>query len=1383
MPPEPLPFDRKDFLKDRKPSSADHVGIVPQRWREPPTTPSQHNIHGSSSFCRWGAGGGPSDFRRPFSGLHGKRVGGGWHNTTIESSSKENNCMTNSVSMAFDGQKDPKGVNSWETTASPNGNSLPHNDFVNSLDQLHSADQHAKNSGGGFSTTNNQRLEKETSLGSSLDWKPLKWIRSGSLSSRGSGFSHSSGCKIIGVVDPFNGKLGTQLGNNTPLRSPSEDASPCLTPMTHDEANSRKKQRLGWGEGLAKYEKKKVDPEDILDKEAGARNVMVDGVSGSEPLLTSPSSLTDKSPSVNGYSECASPTTPYSYACSSSPGLEEKESTKTITVDNDTYNPSVASCHVSENHTEGLSSNLELNLSSALDELLQTDDSSSPGPKFVKSTAMDKLHVWKAELTKTLEITETEIDSLEHELKSLVSDAGSFPTEYQNKTCGGPLPVEKTDSSPEEVNGAEDSDDKSSDTTSEFVESVSKCSEDVGNDDALGFVTSCGDHSSSTVSDGEDVDNGREDDKLYDFIFATNKVIANETSDELNRILLPTTHLCNKISKSTDESLNKTKIASRKRFLKFKERVITSKFRVLQHAWKEDLQLLSVKKTGGRSQKKFESSSRMGYADHQKYSSSIHSRLYPPGGSVSLVPTTETLDYVKKLLSDSRVKVHRKTLKMPCLILDRSERMMTRFVSDNGLVEDPVEVEKERSIVSAWTEEEQGIFLEKYSLFGKDFKKIASFLKNRTCGDCVEFYYKNHKSDCFQKIKKKSAFAKGMSCITNTYLVTSGRRMAADATSLEMLGAASEMVASVDGEQKLDSGMFCNEQETAAADVLAGICRSVSSEALGSCITSSVDNGDVQHHEHGRRRSRCQMVGGGSCSKRRQHLTQKEDVDDESCSDESCGEEVDTSTWSDAEKIKFIKAFRSCGKNFANISICVKTKTIDQCRVFFSKARKCLGLDVIDVEQADNNQEEEEEEEEEEGEDALMVDSGSDISQDNKSSLECSKMDNLVGSNGENTYSGEQSCASDDAKVASSEIFIQEGIREEDEEPMAMATTETDGCLDLNCNNMKLSCSDGNNGLLVSNLFPGNPTANCAIPFKKTIRIRQEEDESASSSRLSFRKSCEEDKKYESKDGFHLNLVPKHSLMDCAADESSQVFRGYPVNSGMIGYSEATQSQSQSKLKLGESLLMEARGPQDVEKPSRTGHGNVKLFGQIITNQPPPQAQAQAQENGCGGKVKSFGLKFDDDDDRRKVDVDVDVDTLLRRSDNGYWGDGNNNNRIRIPDSARLLAKYPAAFSKTSSFHPFTKFDQHQHSSSSSLNKIISAGFPSCSKNGGGRQEGVVDKLLLPNVNVVGGISDAVAAIRMHYAYAANKTESLQHLYDYNNKVEDEAAAWRRRMI
>ncbi|KAL7614946.1 hypothetical protein Lser_V15G08631 [Lactuca serriola] len=1106
MPPEPLPFDRKDFLKDRKPSYADPVGIVPPRWREPPTTPSQHNIHGSSSFCRWGAGGGPSDFRRPFSGLHGKRVGGGWHNTTVESGSKENSCM------AFGSLKDPKGVNSWETTASPNGNSLPHNDFVNSLDQLQSADQHAKNS---------------------------------------------------------------QLGNNTPLRSPSEDASPCVTPMTHDEATSRKKQRLGWGEGLAKYEKKKVDPEDILDKEAGARNGMVDGVSGSEPLLTSPSSLTDKSPSVNGYSECASPTTPYSYACSSSPGLEEKESTKTVTVDNSTCNP--ASCHVSENDTEGLSSNLEnleLNFSSALDKLLQADDLCSPGSKFVKSTAMDKLHVWKAELTKTLEITETEIDSLEHELKSLVSDAGSFRTEYQNKTCGGPLPVEKTDSSPEEVNGAEDSDDKSSDTTSEFVESVSKCSEDVGNDDVLGFVPSCGDRSSSTVSDGEDVDNGREDDKLYHFIFATNKVIANETSDELNRILLPTTHLCNKISKSTDESLNKTKIASRKRFLKLKERVITSKFRVLQHAWKEDLQLLSVKKTGGKSQKKFESSSRMGYADHQKYCSSIHSRLYPSGGSVSLVPSTEALDYVKKLLSDSRVKVQRKTLKMPCLILDRSERMMTRFVSDNGLVEDPVEVEKERSIVGAWTEEEQKIFLEKYSLFGKDFKKIASFLKNKTCGDCVEFYYKNHKSDCFQKIKKKSAFAKGMSCITNTYLVTSGRRMAADATSLEMLGAASEMVASVDGEHKLHSEMFCNAQETGAGD-------------------------------------------------------------------ESCGGEMNptSSDWTDEEKSSFLQAVRSYGKDFSMISRCLKTRSRDECKVFYSKARKCLGLDSIHSKAGDGG---------DDGDvdhghghdDTCMVDSGSVISCDKSSSDVKMEVEDLLHS----------SDSKQEVPESESEQIV---VKEESKQLQDLNSRDSSICMDLsieqqpvnnnNTNHMELNGVEKSKGCEDNGFLPG------VSSHRKSVS----QDDIDTSSRLSFRKSIGGSQRCSSTDGYHH--LPKHSLMDCV--ESSQV------------------------VQKDENLLPEHCLPRDscLQKPSqsqRQGEGDVKLFGQILIKPSLSLSGSKTntsslQENGEKRK-SSFNLKFDIDNNTNN---DHGLSEVPLRRSYGFW-DGN---RIQttgfpsLPDPSSIL--------------------------------------------------------------------------------------------------------------
>lgn len=81
-----------------------------------------------------------------------------------------------------------------------------------------------------------------------------------------------------------------------------------------------------------------------------------------------------------------------------------------------------------------------------------------------------------------------------------------------------------------------------------------------------------------------------------------------------------------------------------------------------------------------------------------------------------------------------------------------------------------------------------------------------------------------------------------------------------------MLGAASAMVANVN-ERSNDFTIYCNEQETVAADVLAGICGSISSEALGSCITSSVD-----HPKLGR--------------------SSLNNVDEETRSDDSCGEDT-----------------------------------------------------------------------------------------------------------------------------------------------------------------------------------------------------------------------------------------------------------------------------------------------------------------------------------------------------------------------------------------------------------------------------------------------------------------------------------------------------------
>lgn len=312
------------------------------------------------------------------------------------------------------------------------------------------------------------------------------------------------------------------------------------------------------------------------------------------------------------------------------------------------------------------------------------------------------------------------------------------------------------------------------------------------------------------------------------------------------------------------------------------------------------------------------------------------------------------INFVNDLLSQLAFKPYRNTLKMPALILDKHVKM-SRFISNNGLVEDPCTVEKERSIVNPWVAEETEIFIEKLAAFGKDFSKIASFLDHKTVADCIEFYYMNHKSKWFEEARKNSGFIKQRKSQTTTYLVGSGKRRNREfnAASLDMLGAASEIAANIDNGMDFGASGSCgaprvdghllknsdsvdmdnNERETEAADVLASICGSLSSEAMSSSITSSLDLGDRS----------CPRISPSVQRPLTPEVTQ--DVDSE-CSDESCSE-LNPTDWSDEEKSIFIRAVSSYGKDFVMVSQCVRTKSTNQCKVFFSKARKCLGLDLV----------------------------------------------------------------------------------------------------------------------------------------------------------------------------------------------------------------------------------------------------------------------------------------------------------------------------------------------------------------------------------------------------------------------------------------------------
>lgn len=61
-------------------------------------------------------------------------------------------------------------------------------------------------------------------------------------------------------------------------------------------------------------------------------------------------------------------------------------------------------------------------------------------------------------------------------------------------------------------------------------------------------------------------------------------------------------------------------------------------------------------------------------------------------------------------------------------------------------IDDPAQYEEEKSLINPWTDMEKCIFLDRFLQHPKDFKKIASFLRNKTTKDCVKFYYDSKKT-------------------------------------------------------------------------------------------------------------------------------------------------------------------------------------------------------------------------------------------------------------------------------------------------------------------------------------------------------------------------------------------------------------------------------------------------------------------------------------------------------------------------------------------------------------------------------------------------------------------------------------------------------------
>ncbi|KAK4785294.1 hypothetical protein SAY86_001983 [Trapa natans] len=911
MPQETSPWNRREPKRERSEPL--------KRWRgSPPTREGTASSHGSPS-------------------LGGTR--GLWHAYSEDTGCKHmpSRSFDKTIAMRGDGKhnrgyRDNKGLFSlrqYRGGQSLETSRAPISVYPKPSDNGDSPrDQHDKRSGANLLSPS--RKVDDHSLVDAVDWKPRKWMHRGSLCSGGSGLHQcidpkSRSC-LVERDDEYQSKTAVSIqpsSNNVANFVLSTDQSEGLI--------SKKKPRLGWGEGLAKYEKKKVEgPSETLPER------------GIEFNQSTSLDATDRTSRALGSS---SPATSSSIACSFLSDSEDKvlETMKMNDHIDNLLDLPVSGCQTA---SQGFSADVEkldesslAGMDPSIVELLHSNDISLISA-FPGSTSMDKLLLMKDDILKVLVKIEREIDLSENELKSIGSESGfvrinSVSSLFTVKNCGscrsGPcdvatVTVSPADRSIEEISyiKGDNSDSYVTTTSDAFVKDSHLHDDNAVQDAATTGMTrvASGSKSEGTAKPFDDFKlSGDAVSKLCELILSSNKEHAYQSSAEVfNNLLLGNPDKLDvakagKLSFCHDDSKTREKFIQRKRFLRFKERALTIKFKAFHHLWQKDMCVLSSRRNQSKTWKKLESSLRIKLGGCQKPRSSICPRVLSPG-VMSLMPNKEVISYTSKLLLDSPWRIYRVALKMPALILDENEKIISRFISSNALVEDPCAIEMERRMINPWTIEEKKIFLEKLGKYGKDFRKIASFLDHKATADCIQFYYKNHKSEFFQGWKKNldTGLLPKLSS-ANTYMLTSGkmRKREVNAVSLDLLSEAS-LVASRQLAEN-GSGEFDWRK-----------CPRRSSMRPSSNSRSPRVNLDDER----------EATAGNSLTSMHSSLDNLK----------IC-QENDTSDWTDMERSMFMQGVSRYGKDFAMISQYMKTRSNDQCRAFFSKARKCLGLDLM----------------------------------------------------------------------------------------------------------------------------------------------------------------------------------------------------------------------------------------------------------------------------------------------------------------------------------------------------------------------------------------------------------------------------------------------------
>ncbi|MCO5605867.1 hypothetical protein L7F22_060051 [Adiantum nelumboides] len=371
-----------------------------------------------------------------------------------------------------------------------------------------------------------------------------------------------------------------------------------------------------------------------------------------------------------------------------------------------------------------------------------------------------------------------------------------------------------------------------------------------------------------------------------------------------------------------NRELLESKIAEQKMSRRFTEGILAIRFRAKKEAWKQEQMSSASNREKDRHAGPWE------FEQKGNSTPSRHSplRLRPFEGLCVADATKEEVQVVEKLLEDCSFDIAREYVKMPPMTVGQKERAIHRFDTKNGLVEDPVAAEQERKATNPWSHEEKRIFLEKYSLLGKNLRKIASYLEHKSVADCVQFFYQNQKTEEFEKIHRRHQLKK---------------RREARSSALYLATTTSVNSSYCEANDAYVEGLSL----VAAAAAAMSVPRSARSLAMKSGASGSTNSRACRDSSMARQASttftltakNCNLEQGGSKTgpPYRSFKRPPEEVLQWK------------SQWDDRERELFMTAVALYGKDFDLISAHIGTKSVGQCKAYFSKARKRLGLDHL----------------------------------------------------------------------------------------------------------------------------------------------------------------------------------------------------------------------------------------------------------------------------------------------------------------------------------------------------------------------------------------------------------------------------------------------------